>query len=529
MSTPVAGGVRPGRGISTARSPWTDSRFGLLQLTVLALALVRLAVTVAFGLDVGNAVLEVTTVALFFVPVVVASLNFGVTGGLATVAWVTALDVPRMVEAAERNLGPALWSEVVQLAVLLVLALLIGTRVTAETRLREQADVARTARLQAELLYQDMFESNLSPILIVDGDGRVVGANAAAGHVFAMTGDLPRANSGGGAAGEQARRLVDVVGPDAAALVLTRLLDDGHGVGAVPPAAEAGTTTDGRVRVAGGHVDDEQRPLTFEVDGRRVLYRPTSTLVGAPGTDRRMQVIFEDVTTETRRHDLMEAYAGQVVLGQEEERRHIAQELHDGPLQALIHLCRQIDALDAGPAGSGTADLRDGGMLASMRSSVEDTVAELRSIARGLRPSVLDDLGLVASINQVLTEATERQGFQSSFTVDGTVARLPPTVELAVFRITQEAVTNAERHARAHRVDVTLQFGDGWLDLSVTDDGAGFDPLSEFWGDNQSLGLPGMSERARIIGGRLTVTSQAGGGTTVHVHVRVPVGPPSAH
>jgi signal transduction histidine kinase len=156
-----------------------------------------------------------------------------------------------------------------------------------------------------------------------------------------------------------------------------------------------------------------------------------------------------------------------------------------------------------------------------MRSSVEDTVAELRSIARGLRPSVLDDLGLVASINQVVTEATERQGFESSFTIDGTVSRLPQDVELAVFRIAQEAVTNAERHAAARRVDVALEFGDGWLELSVGDDGVGFDPQSEFWGDTQSLGLPGMSERARLVGGRLRMASKVGRGTTVTV--RVPV------
>ena len=164
----------------------------------------------------------------------------------------------------------------------------------------------------------------------------------------------------------------------------------------------------------------------FEIDGQPVLYRPTATMLGRSG-DRRMQVIFEDVTTETRRHDLMEAYAGQVVLGQEEERRHIAQELHDGPLQALIHLCRQIDALEGAPDASGSGGSTTASGLASMRSSVEDTVAELRSIARGLRPSVLDDLGLVASINQVVTEATERQGFESSFTIDGTVSRLPQT------------------------------------------------------------------------------------------------------
>ena len=138
MSPASDAGRHRGHGISTARSPWTDSRFGLLQLAVLAVALVRLAVTVAFGLDIGDAVLEVSTVALFVVPVVIASLNFGVTGGLATVAWVAALDIPRMVDAADHAQVPALWSEVVQLVVLLALALLIGTRVTAETRFRSR-------------------------------------------------------------------------------------------------------------------------------------------------------------------------------------------------------------------------------------------------------------------------------------------------------------------------------------------------------------------------------------------------------
>jgi signal transduction histidine kinase len=74
-------------------------------------------------------------------------------------------------------------------------------------------------------------------------------------------------------------------------------------------------------------------------------------------------------------------------------------------------------------------------------------------------------------------------------------------------------------------VDVALRFGDGWLGLSVTDDGAGFDPQRQFWGDNQSLGLPGMSERARLVGGRLRVTSKIGRGTTVDA--RVPVARPN--
>ena len=384
------------------------------------------------------------------------------------------------------------WAEVLQLAVLALVALLIGRRVSVETRMREQADAARAARRQAELLYQGMFESNRSPILIVDADGFVVGSNPSADQVFG-SGPVPR-------------RLVDAVGAEAAALVLTRLVSDPD---SVPVAAD----------VEG----DRVAPIAFERDGRPVLYRPTAALVGDAGSDRRMQVIFEDVTVETRRHDLMEAYAGQVVLGQEEERRHLAHELHDGPLQTLIHLCRQIDAVVA----TGATDTGAGGdprapALTSMRTTVEETVAELRSIARGLRPSVLDDLGLAASLNQVVQDATGRQGFASSFDVDGTARRLSPAVELAVFRIGQEAVTNVERHAGAHRLAVRLEFVPSGVGLCVDDDGGGFDPTAHGSPeDGGSLGLPGMAERARLVGGRLHVRSAPGAGTTVTAFVPV--------
>jgi signal transduction histidine kinase len=512
---------RPGHGTSSARSPWTDSRFWLLQLTILALTLVRLAVTVAFGLDTTDAVLVVSTALIFMIPVVVASLNFGLPGGLAATVWVAVLDIPRIVDAARHDRMPALWSEVLQLAVLLTLSLLIGSRVTAETRFRDQVGTARTARLHTELLYRNMFESNHSPILIVDGEGRVVESNAAADRVFdwrASGAAVGRARRDG------ERRLVDVVGPEAAGRVLIRLL--GHHVQADALGSDSADSPGNLPVDAAGHTSGDgdvgcERPLTFELLGRRILYRLMLTLVGDSGSDRRVQVIFEDVTSETRRHDLMEAYAGQVVLGQEEARRHIAQELHDGPLQALIHVCRQIDSLVSVQPVPRASKIPDRELLASMRSSVEDTVAELRSIARGLRPSVLDDLGLVASINQLVTDATDRQGFDSSFTVDGTVTRLPSATELAVFRVAQEAVTNAEHHAEAHQVAVALKFGDGWLGLTVSDDGVGFDSQSPFWEENQSLGLPGMTERARLVGGRLRVTSQVGIGTTVDVLVPI--------
>ncbi len=155
-----------------------------------------------------------------------------------------------------------------------------------------------------------------------------------------------------------------------------------------------------------------------------------------------------------------------------------------------------------------------------MRSTVESTVSELRSIAKGLRPSVLDDLGLVASLKQMLTEAGGREQFETSFGITGAERRLSPTIELALFRITQEALSNIERHAAADRVAVGMNFESGGLRLLIKDDGVGFDASHRASGiGGQSLGLPGMTERARLIGSRLLIHSEEAAGTTVDVWV----------
>src|SRR5664279_2768106 len=96
------GRKRRRRGISSARTPWTDSRFWLLELLVLAFALIRLAVTVAYGLDSGDVLLEVSTIVIFVVPVVAGALNYGLAGGVTTVVWVALLDIPRMIEATDQ-------------------------------------------------------------------------------------------------------------------------------------------------------------------------------------------------------------------------------------------------------------------------------------------------------------------------------------------------------------------------------------------------------------------------------------------
>ena len=159
--------------------------------------------------------------------------------------------------------------------------------------------------------------------------------------------------------------------------------------------------------------------------------------------------------------------------------------------------------------------------MADLRTIVEETVTELRSIAKGLRPSILDDLGLVTSINQVLSDVAAGTTSRRPLLSKESNGRLAPTVELALFRIAQEAISNVERHAAARHVDVGLDFEEYGLRLRVKDDGVGFDVQGRM--GHGSQGLPGIIERANLIGSRAQIHSDRGAGTTVVVWVRATI------
>lgn len=478
------------------------SRFWVLQLVILALYLVRVSITVAFHLDPASQAVEFSTLVIFLLPVVYVALTYGLNGALVTGAWITVLSIPRFVTAiADKDYGAA-WAELTQVGLLDVVSVLIGHRVTAEWDARRIAEAAQLAHSDAQALYRELFDSNQAPILIVDGKGNVAEASPSAQRAF---GRSSAARNGASVPENQPvppLRLVDLIGPVAAGQILTKLVSLQH----APGGASEGSPVD----------TDPMEPIAFDVDGREVLYRPTATKLGRADKGIRMQVVFEDVTAETRRHEMAEAFAAHVLSGQEEERRRIAHELHDGPVQTLIHLCRQIDSMDS----DSDPNPEHGAELTELRMTVEDIVAELRSIAKGLRPSILDDLGLVASIGQVLSEAGERHHFETSFDVVGSEHRFAPPVELALFRIAQEAISNIERHAAAGRVSVKLAFNEQGLDLVVTDDGVGFDIDEKREASGyQTLGLAGMTERANLIDAQLLLHSSSGHGTTLEVQL----------
>jgi signal transduction histidine kinase len=204
-------------------------------------------------------------------------------------------------------------------------------------------------------------------------------------------------------------------------------------------------------------------------------------------------------------------YLGALTTGQEEGRRRLARELHDDTLQSLIALNQRIQLAQQ------TTDPATAARLAEMETMAGEAMAELRRLMRALRPSYLDDLGLAPALELLAREATESLGMPVAFRLAGEARRLTPAVELAFYRVAQEALRNVGRHARANSATVTLAFGDRLTTLTIGDDGVGFDaaqrPAELAAGGH--FGLLGAAERAEAVGARLMVESTPGQGTKI--------------
>ncbi|MDD2882087.1 MAG: response regulator [Rhodoferax sp.] len=209
----------------------------------------------------------------------------------------------------------------------------------------------------------------------------------------------------------------------------------------------------------------------------------------------------------------LKALSRRVLEAQEQERRRVALELHDelGQLLTAIKINLQLGERfkDKAPPELHTENLR----------IVEEALQQVRRLATGLRPSMLDDLGLAPALKWVAEQSASRGGFEVSFHHERTQVRLSPEIETACFRIVQEALTNISRHARATRVDITLCRDGADLLLTVKDDGQGFDlaAMQARAVAGGSLGVLGMQERATLLGGQLGIDSSPGQGCAVQL------------
>jgi signal transduction histidine kinase len=214
-------------------------------------------------------------------------------------------------------------------------------------------------------------------------------------------------------------------------------------------------------------------------------------------------------------HQVLRLVSLRMVNAQEEERRHISRELHDELGQALTALKINLDLARRALPGDASGQLRDS--LAEASSLAVSVLERARNLSLKFHPAILDDLGLVAALRWEVDRYERRIGQTVDFEADLHGATLGPELEIIIYRIVTEALTNIARHARADHIRVSLRLEDRQVIVGIEDDGVGFDAAAWFDSpaERRSLGLIGMRERAGLLGGELEVISAPGCGTQV--------------
>jgi two-component system sensor histidine kinase UhpB len=199
---------------------------------------------------------------------------------------------------------------------------------------------------------------------------------------------------------------------------------------------------------------------------------------------------------------------------QEEERSQLARDLHDEVGQLLTALKIDLQEVQHGEL----AQVRSDSFTDSLRL-VDRLLTQVRTLALDLRPSILDDLGLVSALRWYANRQAERNGWILAFSTDGMTGRAPAPIELACFRVVQEALTNVAKYAKAQTIDLTLYRYDHEVTLVIQDDGVGFDVMlaRQRARGGQTIGLLGMEERVRLAGGTLEISSALGQGTRLEL------------
>lgn len=466
MGTPVKqiGEVRP------ARVRLLHDRRFWLSVTVIA------AIAIVYDIDEVKHFLpesrlpfhvphEFARDSLFIIPVVYAARSFGLRGALWAAAWCTLITVPNwlFLHSGEERVGA-----MSQLTIVYAVAIFVGLAVNQEQSARATAEDALAA---AGARYRALFESAGEGILLLRGGDEIAEGNAAA---------------------------EELVGLRAGQLTDARLAD------ALPPLLANALAGPLQER---SDIDGDVRLVT--ADGREKWVEPVRSELSA--SDGLTQVVLRDVTARRRRVTALESYAAAMLRAQEEERKRLGQEIHDDTMQSLVLICRSLDAVEDGQ------DIKEvQAQLANLRRLAESTHDSLRALLAGLRPSLLDDLGLTAALGSLISDLEERTDIRAALHVEGDARLLLPEQELALYRIAQEALRNIERHSGASAGTITVRFGPAKVELSVRDNGRGFDLLLA--GDGR-LGVLGMRECARVVGGDFKIHSYLGGGTTVTASV----------
>ncbi|WP_347862382.1 ATP-binding protein [Salimicrobium sp. PL1-032A] len=230
-----------------------------------------------------------------------------------------------------------------------------------------------------------------------------------------------------------------------------------------------------------------------------------------------LNYLSEDFHTASNTHGDPLQVGVKILAAKEEERRRLSREIHDGPAQMLANVLLRSDLVERTLKERGVQEAV--AEMKSLRDMVRSSLHEVRRIIYDLHPVALDELQIVPALRKYLTTVSEDHQFDIRFRLFGEERRLTSDYEVAVFRLVQEAVQNARKHAEAERIDVRFEWTPGSIIIVIKDDGKGFDLRDKH---EDSFGLFGMRERVELLNGYFNIDSSLGSGTSVTIKLPLP-------
>jgi len=440
-------------------------------------------------------------------PVTYASFFFGTRAGIASLAVACSIMLPRAILISPHP-GDALLESAGVVAIGAVVNLLFYVFRKERNRYQQALSALETAHQEvreSQESYKGLFEGAYDAIWVHDLDGNIQSANKAAARLNGYPVEELR--------GMNIKSFLSDESLHLAREVQAKLTK--HEPVAMPY---------------------EQRII--KKDGSEAICLLATSLISSNGEPEGFQSIARDVTEEKRmqenlryylqqitkaqeeERENLRYYLQQITKAQEEERRRMARELHDDTAQQLVVLARRLDNILCNADRLSQQDIT---FLEGVRQQTDEILDGVHRFCQDLRPSVLDDLGLLPALQSLTSDLTEHFGIPIAMGNAGSVRRLSPETELILFRIAQEGLRNVCRHSEASRCWIMIEFSNDKVVLTVKDNGKGFklpDRVEDLAAVGK-LGLAGMQERARLIGGKLTIESELGEGTTVSVEIPI--------
>jgi PAS domain S-box-containing protein len=351
-----------------------------------------------------------------------------------------------------------------------------------------QRNAAEQEKAESEATARALFEAAAQAILVVDQSGRIVMANPSTEKMLGYTQN-------------------ELIG-QSIELLVPETLRGGHigyrsGYFANPQTRPMGFGRDLQARRKDGSVLDVEIGLSYIRSGQETLGVAFVSDISKRKADER--------AIRQQREDLR-TLAGRLMTAQDDERRRIARDLHDDLSQKLAYLAMDLGKLANKPTSQEMLD-----SLRGLQRRAGDAAETVRHISHQLHPSILDDIGLEAALEQYCEEFEERSAIRTHFSSKDVPDSLPREVASSMYHIFQESLRNVSKHSEAETVYVTLEFTDGVLRLTVRDEGIGL-PESRLK-TGAGIGMIGMRERAHLVNGTVSIESQVGEGTEVTVAV----------